>query len=122
MTLNLTVLGVLTYTYERKYMSNNKNENEWTEIQKEEKPDTVSRRISEMSMLYRNMKNALYSPRTMRTMLKEFAEVIELVQPMTNEERNSANNALQHPEQNGSLVEILRIVTYARRMKEGKKK
>jgi hypothetical protein len=55
-------------------------------------------------------------------MLKEFAEVIELVQPMTNEERNSANNALQHPEQNGSLVEILRIVTYARRMKEGKKK
>ena len=120
--LNLTVVDVLTYTYERKYMSNNKNENEWTEIQKEEKPDTVSRRISEMSMLYRNMKNALYSPRTMRTMLKEFAEVIELVQPMTNEERNSANNALQHPEQNGSLVEILRIVTYARRMKEGKKK
>jgi len=102
-------------------MSENKNEKEWTEVKKEEKPDTVSRRISEMSMLYRNMKNSLYSPRTMRTMLKEFAEVIELVQPMTDEERNSANNALQNSEQNGSLVEILRIVTYARRMNEGKK-
>jgi hypothetical protein len=102
-------------------MSENSNDKEWTEIKKEKNPDTVSRRISEMSMLYRNMKNTLYSPRTMRTMLKEFAEVIELVQPITDEERNSANNALQHPEQNGSLVEILRIVTYARRMKEGKK-
>ena len=102
-------------------MSENSNDKEWTEIKKEKNPDTVSRRISEMSMLYRNMKNALYSPRTMRTMLKEFAEVIELVQPMTDEERNSANNALQNAEQNGSLVEILRIVTYARRMKEGKK-
>jgi len=102
-------------------MSENINDKEWTQVKKEEKPDTVSRRISEMSMLYRNMKNALYSPRTMRTMLKEFAEVIELVQPMTDEERNSANNALQHSEQNGSLVEILRIVTYARRMNEGKK-
>ena len=102
-------------------MSENINDKEWIEVKKEDKPDTVSRRISEMSMLYRNMKNALYSPRTMRTMLKEFAEVIELVQPMTDEERNSANHALQHPEQNGSLVEILRIVTYARRMKEGKK-
>jgi hypothetical protein len=102
-------------------MPDKKNENKWTEIKKEEKPDTVSRRISEMSLLYRNMKSALYSPRTMRTMLKEFAEVVELVQPMTNEERNSANNALQHPEQNGSLVEILRIVTFARRTKEGKK-
>ena len=102
-------------------MSDNKNDKEWIEVKKEEKPDNVSRRISEMSMLYRNMKNALYSPRTMRTMLKEFAEVIELVQPMTEEERKGANNALQHPEQNGSLVEILRIVTYARRMNEGKK-
>jgi short-subunit dehydrogenase involved in D-alanine esterification of teichoic acids len=102
-------------------MSENIDDKEWTQVKKEEKPDTVSRRISEMSMLYRNMKNALYSPRTMRTMLKEFAEVIELVQPMTDEERNSANNALQHSEQNGSLVEILRIVTYARRMNEGKK-
>jgi hypothetical protein len=102
-------------------MSENINDKEWTQVKKEEKPDTVSRRISEMSMLYRNMKNALYSPRTMRTMLKEFAEVIELVQSMTNEERNSANNALQHPEQNGSLVEILRIVTFARRTKEGNK-
>ena len=58
---NLTIVGVLTYTDERKYMSDNKNEKEWIEVKKEERPDTVSRRISEMSMLYRNMKNALYS-------------------------------------------------------------
>lgn len=69
-------------------------------------------------MLYRNMKGALYSQKTMRTMRNEFEEVIDLIDLLNDDQRTDANTLLQSASERGSLVEILRSVLNVKRQKK----
>lgn len=69
-------------------------------------------------MLYRNMKGALYSQKTMRTMRNEFEEVIDLIDLLNDNQRTDANALIQSASERGSLVEILRSVLNVKRQKQ----
>lgn len=96
------------------------NQNEWQEVPtpKATEPDAISRTVGEMATLYRNMKGALYSRKTMRIMRNEFEEVIDLIDLLNDDQRADANALLQSAIERGSLVEILRSVLNVKRSKK----
>ena len=97
--------------------------NEWKDvpIQKVFEPDAISRTIVEMAQLFRGMKGALYSQKTLRIMRDEFEEVMELIDLLNDDQRANANALLHSAIERGSLVEILRSVLNTKpRMKPGK--
>ena len=104
-------------------MKQDENLNEWRDvpIQKVYKPDAISRTIGEMARLFRGMKGALYSQKTLRIMRNEFEEVMELIDLLNDDQRANANALLHSAIERGSLVEILRsILNRKPRMKPGK--
>jgi len=97
--------------------------NEWKDVpmQKIFEPDAISRKIAEMAQLFRGMKGALYSQKTLRIMRNEFEEVMELIDLLNDDQRANANALLHSAIERGSLVEILRsILNKKPRMKPGK--
>ena len=104
-------------------MKQDENLNEWRDvpIQKVYKPDAISRTIGEMARLFRGMKGALYSQKTLRIMRNEFEEVMELIDLLNDDQRANANALLRSAIERGSLVEILRSILNTKpRMKPGK--
>lgn len=101
-------------------MTNDENPNEWQKVPtpKATEPDAISRTVGEMAMLFRNMKGALYSPKTMRVMRNEFEEVIDLIHLLNDDQRTDANALLQSAIERGSLVEILCSVLNVKRSKK----
>jgi hypothetical protein len=101
-------------------MSQDENPNEWQKVPtpKATEPDAISRTVGEMAMLYRNMKGALYSRKTMRAMRNEFEEVIDLCDLLNDDQRADANALLHSALERGSLVEILRSVLNVKRSKK----
>ena len=95
------------------------NPNEWQEVPtpKATEPDAISRTVGEMASLYRNMKGALYSRKTMRQMRNEFEEVIDLIELLNDDQRADANALLHSAIEKGSLVEILRSILNVKRSK-----
>lgn len=104
-------------------MKQDENPNEWRDVpvQKVFEPDAISRTIGEMARLFRGMKGALYSKKTLRIMRNEFEEVMELIDLLNDDQRADANSLLQSAIEQGSLVEILRSVLNTKpRIKPGK--
>ena len=104
-------------------MKQDENPNEWRDVpvQKVFEPDAISRTIGEMARLFRGMKGALYSKKTLRIMRNEFEEVMELIDLLNDDQRADANSLLQSAIEQGSLVEILRSVLNTKpRKKPGK--
>ena len=101
-------------------MSQDENSNEWQKVPtpKATEPDAVSRTVGEMASLYRGMKGALYSRKTMRIMRNEFEEVIDLIDLLNDDQRTDANALLHSAVERGSLVEILRSVLNVKRQKK----
>lgn len=98
----------------------NTNQNEWQEVPtpKATEPDAVSRTVGEMAILYRNMKGALYSRKTMRIMRNEFEEVIDLIDLLNDDQRADVNALLRSALERGSLLEILRSILNTKRPKK----
>jgi hypothetical protein len=101
-------------------MSQDENSNEWQKVPtpKATEPDAVSRTVGEMASLYRGMKGALYSRKTMRIMRNEFEEVIDLIDLLNDDQRTDANALLHSAVELGSLVEILRSVLNVKHQKK----
>lgn len=96
------------------------NTGDWQEVPtpKATEPDAISRTVAEMALLFRNMKGALYSRRTMRIMRNEFEEVIDLIEMLNDDQRADAIALLHSSIERGSLVEILRSVLNVKRSKK----
>ena len=105
-------------------MKQDEKPNEWRDVPKQKvfEPDAISRTIAEMARLFRGMKGALYSQKTLRIMRNEFEEVMELIDLLSDDQRANANALLHSAIERGSLVEILRSILNTKpRMKPGKK-
>jgi hypothetical protein len=96
------------------------NQNEWQDVPtpKATEPDAISRTVGEMALLYRGMKGALYSRKTLRIMRNEFEEVIDLIEQLNDDQRADANALLRSALERGCLLDILRSVLNVRRAKK----
>lgn len=96
------------------------NQNEWQDVPtpKATELDAISRTVGEMALLYRGMKGALYSPKTLRIMRNEFEEVIDLIHLLNDDQRADVNTLLHSALERGCLLDILRSVLNVRRTKK----
>ncbi len=101
-------------------MTQDQTPNEWQDVPtpKATEPDAVSRTVGEMALLYRGMKGALYSRKTLRIMRNEFEEVMDLIEQLNDDQRADANALLRSALERGCLLDILRSVLNVRRPKK----